>query len=92
MKGVISAALLILLVFLILTIWFTSEQKIKKSISIVLVMLLVAGLVLFVSTACRGGELVYRYGLGILSLPQVANKTDNGHNHGVGVDNKVFSP
>ncbi len=31
-------------------------------------------------TAWKGGELVYRYGLGVMSLPQVAQGAE-GHDH-----------
>ncbi len=43
-------------------------------------LLLVAQLFLF-STAWRGGELVYRHGLGVLSLPQTEGE---GHSHSHG--------
>ncbi|OZA42497.1 MAG: hypothetical protein B7X84_05820 [Alphaproteobacteria bacterium 17-39-52] len=33
---------------------------------------------LLLSTAWRGGELVYRYGLGVMSLPKIGN---TGHHH-----------
>ena len=39
----------------------------------------VAGSVL-VSTAWHGGEVVYRYGIGVMSLPNVEEGAD-GHNH-----------
>lgn len=44
--------------------------------------LLIIQAVLF-STAWHGGELVYRYGLGVLSLPQAeADNDEHGHSHG----------
>ncbi len=42
-------------------------------------MLIVQGLLLF--TAWLGAELVYRYGLGVMSLPQSENE-DHSHLHG----------
>ena len=44
----------------------------------------VAALVLVSITGYKGGELVYRHGLGVMSLPQV---TDKGHDHGHEHDN-----
>lgn len=40
--------------------------------------MLVVAAVLLLSTAWRGGELVYRYGLGVMSLPKAEGQ---GHNH-----------
>ena len=45
------------------------------------VALIMLGLV--ASTGWRGGELVYRYGLGVMSLPKSEGK-DHGHGHGHG--------
>jgi hypothetical protein len=35
-------------------------------------------------TGFKGGEVVYRYGLGVMSLPEVseASKNGDGHEHG----------
>lgn len=45
--------------------------------------LLVIAAGLLLSTAWHGGELVYRYGLGVMSLPQ-AEGTGHAHEHGAG--------
>ena len=59
------------------TIWSIFIYRSGKSVSsMFLVLLLIASLSL-VSTAWRGGELVYRYGLGVMSLPNTAQ-----HAHG----------
>lgn len=51
------------------------RQK-KLTVLFLLVLLMVQGMLL--STAWRGAELVYRYGLGVMSLPQAE---EVGHSH-----------
>lgn len=51
----------------------------KASAPFLVVLLIALGLL--VSTGWRGGELVYRYGLGVMSLPQTEGE---GHGHGTG--------
>lgn len=43
----------------------------------------IAALMLVTVTGFKGGELVYRHGLGVMSLPQVENGGE-GHNHAAG--------
>ena len=50
--------------------------------SLFIVVLLIAQ-VLLLSTAWRGGEVVYRYGLGVMSLPQ-SEGVGHAHAHGEG--------
>lgn len=47
--------------------------------------LLVAAWLLVVSAAWHGGEVVYRYGLGVMSLPE-AEEAGHTHEHGAGHD------
>jgi len=63
--------------FLLLTIWsYRNSRNSKNEGGLFVVIMLVATLLLS-STAWRGGELVYRHGMGVMSLP------DNGeHDHG----------
>jgi uncharacterized membrane protein len=79
-----------LVFFLVLAVWSLVQARAGKATGAPFVTaLLVASLVLG-STAWRGGELVYRYGLGVRSLP--AAEADghphaaNGHDHGHGDD------
>jgi len=44
--------------------------------------LLVIAAGLLLNTAWHGGELVYRYGLGVMSLPKQERNNDDGHEHG----------
>ncbi|KTC80169.1 hypothetical protein Lche_2189 [Legionella cherrii] len=57
------------------SIWRYAKQK-KMTLTFLIAMLLVEGLLL--STAWRGGELVYRHGLGVMSLPQAEGEK---HHH-----------
>lgn len=52
------------------------RKKIKPTIPFILAMLIT--LALLASTAWHGGELVYRYGIGVISLPQ---SSEAGHQH-----------
>lgn len=74
-------AIATLLVFLVLAIWSViRERRQQASSAVFVILLLVAGSVL-AGTAWRGGEIVYRYGLGVMSLPQ-ANGDGHAHDHG----------
>jgi len=55
------------------------KKKIQPTMSFILAMLIV--LLLLSSTAWRGGELVYRYGIGVMSLPQ-SSGVGHQHEHG----------
>ena len=57
------------------SLWRTYKQK-SIAITFIVVLFIVQGLLL--STAWRGAELVFRYGLGVMSLPQAE---DVGHDH-----------
>lgn len=65
-------------IVLLLTVFSVIQyfQNKKPSNRFLIGMLLVLGLL--ISTAWRGGELVYRYGLGVMSLPQSEGE---GHDH-----------
>lgn len=75
-------ALVTAILFLLVTalsIWLYLKQRYINSI---LVAGLFLGLILLGATAWRGGEIVYRYGLGVMSLPSIT--TSNGavsHQH-----------
>ena len=78
-------ALITISLFILLTVWsFRSEINNRQSGKAFLVSLFIAGILLF-STAWHGAEIVYRYGLGVMSLPQVE---DDGHSHEHGDMNK----
>ncbi|MCW8399489.1 DUF2231 domain-containing protein [Legionella sp. PATHC038] len=58
------------------SLWRYYKQK-AMTLSFLIAMFLVQGLLL--STAWRGGELVYRHGLGVLSLPSTDGETQHHH-------------
>lgn len=69
-----------LAVFIPLGIWsFWQVLKNRMVGKIFLILMLVASAML-TSTAWRGGEIVYRYGLGVLSMPKVSSPAQ-GHGH-----------
>lgn len=72
------------LVFVMLAIgtwWYRFVSRVPgKGVASLFMVALAAGIVLLTGTAWRGGELVYRYGLGVLSLPGVEAHGD-GHDH-----------
>jgi len=70
--------------FLILAAWSAWNHWRKKArASIVFVVLLAAAGAVLAGTAWRGGELVYRHGLGVLSMPVTEMHAD-GHDHDYG--------
>jgi uncharacterized membrane protein len=75
------------------SVWRHHKQK-ASSISFILALLIMQGLLL--SAAWRGGEIVYRYGLGVMSLPNIANESNMDHHNqkniqSLSVDNKPTS-
>ena len=78
-------AIATLTLFLLLAAWsIWSTRKGKKLGTLFVVGMVVAGAVL-ATTAWRGGEVVYRYGLGVMSLPKSEGEGHN-HSHGDGAD------
>ena len=61
---------------LALAAWDVWRGRSGKMPSQGFVVLLVAAWLLVMSTAWHGGELVYRYGLGVMALPDVHDKQD----------------
>lgn len=63
-------ALLTALVFFAIAAWSAVRARAGKAENGLLVVALLAASILLLSTAWRGGEIVYRYGLGVMSLPK----------------------
>ncbi len=77
-------ALATLTVFLVLAVWSIIRERRGNTgnrIVFVLAMLIAGGLL--ARTGWLGGEAVYRYGLGVMSMPKVEEGAD-GHAHGQG--------
>ncbi len=85
-------ALTTLALFVMLSAWSVWRYRTGKEPGRLFLVLLVAGGALLLSTAWHGSELVYRHGLGVLSLPQPEQHGENhnhiqeGHAHGAGQD------
>lgn len=81
-------ALLTAALFLVLAVWSALRARAGQAINNLLLagLLLAGGLLL--TTAWHGGEIVYRYGLGVMSLPQADSHdhTDAHHGHVGGDD------
>lgn len=76
-------ALVTISLFIFMSAWsLWSEIKNRHQGKTFLIGLLIAGILLF-STAWHGAESVYRYGLGVMSLPQPEG---DGHSHEHGVE------
>ena len=76
-------ALATLGVFVVLALWSLRQhlKGIKRAGALfTLVAVVAAGLL--VSTGWHGGETVYRYGLGVMSLPDADNGDGHEHSHG----------
>lgn len=77
-------AVVMIILFAALTTWSVILLRKKKAFGTVfIVCMLTAGGVL-ASTAWHGGEVVYRYGLGVMSLPNADDGAGGGHAHSGG--------
>ncbi len=70
--------------FLLATGWSILRHRAGKEASVLLLALLLVAVIALGSTAWRGGEVVYRYGVGVMSLPNSgkhdhSNKEDDNH-------------
>lgn len=73
--------------FFILAVWSIIKTRQKQNLGIVFIAAMVIAGGVLGSTAWHGGEVVYRYGLGVMSLPKVegeghAHKHADGAGHG----------
>jgi uncharacterized membrane protein len=78
MTGHRNWAMATLAAFLGIAGWEVYLSRRSKNESWLFTGMLVIASALLLSTAWRGGELVYRYGLGVMSLPQAGGQ---GHSH-----------
>ena len=73
-------ALATLIIFVVLAVWAYFRKREEKTVSVYFTVLALTAMLLLSSAAWRGAEAVYRYGLGVMSLPVVSEGSD-GHNH-----------
>lgn len=76
-------ALITIVAFFLLAGWSAIIVKHRKSFGAAFTALSVVAGLLLSSTAWHGGEVVYRYGLGVMSLPKVSGD-GHAHDHGEG--------
>lgn len=69
--------------FLILATWSIIRVRKGQALGTAFLIFMLAGGGLLASTAWHGGEAVYRYGLGVMSLPK-AEGEGHSHSHGNG--------
>ena len=83
-----NLAVITIACFFALTVWSVLWSRQGKALGVVFVVPMVVAGGLLVSTAWHGGELVYRYGLGVMALPNVDDHDHSapGHSHGGGDD------
>lgn len=74
-------ALATILLFVILAAWSIYRTRQGSGVGKVFLLLMVIGAGLLTTTAWHGGEIVYRYGLGVMSLPK---SEAHGHSHDPG--------
>jgi uncharacterized membrane protein len=74
-------ALVTAALFELLAIWSALRARAGQGINTLILLGLVVGGGLLFSTAWHGGEVVYRYGLGVMSLPKA-----DSHEHAAGGD------
>lgn len=73
-----NLALVTLAVFLPITLWSLARYRAGKPVQAAFLAALLVAQGLLLSTAWHGAELVYRHGLGVMSLPK---KEGDGHAH-----------
>ncbi len=73
-----NLALITLAMFLPIAVWSLARYRAGKPVQVVFLAALLVAQGLLVSTAWHGAELVYRHGLGVMSLPK---KEGDGHAH-----------
>lgn len=70
-------------IFGILAVWSLAKHRGAKSVSSGFVVLMLLATGLLGVTGFKGGEAVYRYGLGVMSMPQIEDDGGHGsHSHG----------
>jgi len=71
-----------IVLFLAMAVWSAIRVRRNQALGAVFIAAMVAAGGVLASTAWRGGEVVYRYGLGVMSLPQVESGAEgDGHAH-----------
>jgi uncharacterized membrane protein/ketosteroid isomerase-like protein len=69
--------------FMLLALWNVLRVRREQRVGLVFTLAMLLGLAGLTGTGLRGAELVYRHGLGVMALPQVAGE---GHDHESGAE------
>ena len=88
-------ALVTLTVFILISLWSKKYYMQAKEVGIAFVTAMLIGFSLLASTGWHGSEAVYRFGLGVMSLPQIegeghAHEHADGEGHSSSSDNKII--
>lgn len=70
-------ALVTAAIFILLALWVFWKQRGVKTVSLVFVIAILIGAGLLAVTGYKGGEVVYRHGMGVMRMPAVQG--DGGH-------------
>ena len=76
-------AIVTISLFLVLATWSIIRVRKGRALGMAFLIFMLVGGGLLASTAWHGGEAVYRYGLGVMSLPK-AEGEGHSHSHGEG--------
>lgn len=71
-------ALITLTVYILISLWSIKHHKRTSGIGLNFIFIMLMAFVLLASTGWRGSEAVYRYGLGVMSMPK---SEGDGHAH-----------
>jgi len=76
-------ALITFSIFLIVFIWSILNYRKKTHYNIAFIIVLIIAAAFLMTTAYKGGEVVYRYGIGVKSLPEThGDGGHDSHSHG----------
>lgn len=77
-----NSAIITTLIWSVAVIWSVINFAKRKSVNIFFVTLIIVASIMLAITGYKGGEAVYRYGLGVMSLPKTEGSGDhNSHSH-----------
>ena len=70
-------------IFVVLALWAAWKQRGAKTVSSVFVIIMLLASGLLAVTGYKGGEVVYRHGMGVMRMPEVHGDGGHGsHSHG----------
>ena len=80
-------ALVTISIFGVLALWALFKHRGAKTVNVVFVGLILLASGLLAVTGYKGGEVVYRYGGGVMRMPEISGDGGHGsHSHGENVD------